>query len=90
MDNDIKVSRIFAFNNGTRIDLKKIISIGAIEKDEFYNIIVKIYCTGYNKPIVFILGNAIGSVTPEQKNNIETTYNYFLNEWEQFINLSND
>ena len=81
----VEIRPVYVFQNGTRIALRKIISIGAIEKDEQYNIIIKIYCTGYHKPIVFILGNSIGFVTPEQKNRIEAIYNDFINQWETFV-----
>jgi len=78
------VSRIFIFPSGARIDLKRIIMIGALDKDEVYNIIVPVYTEKRDKPILFTLGNSIGHVTPEQGKRIHTIYGDFCREWELY------
>ncbi len=82
---ETKVSRIFVFPSGARIDLKKIICIGALDKDQFYNVFIPVYCAGCNKPLHFNVANTIGKVSQEQKDKVNVLYNDFINEWEQFI-----
>jgi len=79
-----KMLDIYHFTNGTRLDLSKIICIGAIDKDEHYNIIIPVYVTGMDKPIKFICANAIGKVSDEQKDRVQKTFNALCLAWDQW------
>ena len=79
-----KPQRIYVFTNGTRIDLKKVMVIGAIDKDEIANIFIPIYCEGFNKPINLILSNCIGTLSNDRKLRIESIYSHFTSEWQAY------
>lgn len=78
------VSRIYVFPSGARIDLKKIIMIGAIDKDQLGNIFIMVYVERRDKPIEFHLGYAIGKTPEDEKKRVFSIYQAFSQEWEQY------
>ncbi len=85
METKLKASRIFIFPDGARIDLLKIIYIGAIDKNcangEIY---ISTVVAGVNKPINIVLGYSMGKLPPEKKEAIEKTYIGFITNWERY------
>lgn len=81
---EIKVSRVYTFPSGAEIDLKKVIMIGSIDKDEDGNILFAIHVEKKEKPILFKLGWAIGSVPSDEKNRIYKILGDFKEEWRQY------
>lgn len=79
------VERFFKFDNGTEIDLSKIICIGAFDKDQYYNYFFLIYCVGLQKPIPMIVCNSIGGVSPELKERAQRVKETLTESWKQFI-----
>lgn len=82
---DVKTTRVYIFNNGTRIDLEKITAIGPLEKNEHSQIFIPVYFTGNNKPINVILGYSIGETDPEKKQKIQSNYAQFLEAYDNFM-----
>lgn len=82
---EIQTTRVYIFNNGTRIDLEKITAIGPLEKNEHSQIFIPVYFTGNNKPINVILGYSIGETDPEKKAKIQLNYTQFLEAYDKFI-----
>jgi len=82
---EIKVSRIYTFPSGAKIDLKRIVMIGALDKEiDSGNFIVAVYTEKIDKPIMFRLGWAIGKITEQERQKIMTTLTDFQSEWEQY------
>lgn len=87
---DTIVSRIYTFPSGAEIDLKRVIMIGALDKEITSGYFqVAVYTEKRDKPIMFQLGWAIGKVPDEEKQKILTTLNDFKEEWRQYT-LQND
>ena len=84
---------IYTFFNGFKLDLNHILAIGPLEKNNFSQLFIPIYCKGYNKPIEIILGYSIGITDQEQKNKINNQFSdflYYYNEFNHFKNETND
>lgn len=80
-----KPNPIFIFPSGARINLKRVISIGALDKNEFSDIVIPVFIEGTNKAITYRVGNALGFATPEQKEKIEKVYNDFIDSWTIYV-----
>lgn len=80
-----KDNQIFIFPNGTQINLKKVIGIGALEKNEAANIVIPLYCEGSRHPIQVIVGFAIGSATQEQKEKINKILQDLTLSWHNYV-----
>lgn len=85
METKLKANRIFIFPDGARIDLMKIIYIGAIDKNcangEIY---ISTVVSGVNKPINIVLGYSFGKLELDKKERIEATYTSFITNWERY------
>lgn len=75
---------IYTFENNTKIDLREIICIGSLEKDDNNNIVIPIHFRQRNAPIKIILGHAIAIASGDKKTKIKSAYNSFVMEWEKF------
>lgn len=87
---ETKVSRIYQFPSGAEIDLKRVVMIGALDKDVMSGYFqVAVYTEKRDKPIMFQLGWAIGKVPEEEKQKILKTLSDFKEEWRQYT-MQND
>ena len=80
-----KTLQIYTFPTNTKIRLDRIIAIGALDKDQYYNIFIPVFVIGMDKPIQLVMANSIGKVSEETKLKVQTNYNNFLNAWEAYV-----
>lgn len=80
-----KVNPIFIFPTGAQINLKKVIGIGSLEKNEAANIVIPLYCEGSRYPIQVIVGFAIGAATQEQKEKINKILQDLTQAWTDYV-----
>jgi hypothetical protein len=85
MNPTTKAQTIYTFNTNTKIRLDKIIAIGSLDKDQYYNIFIPVYVHGMDKPIKLVMANSIGKVSDEIKQKVQSNYNDFLNAWEAYV-----
>jgi hypothetical protein len=74
----------FEWPSGAKIDLEKIICIGALDKDEFNNIFIPTYVTGMDKPIKFIVSNSNGLTPENEKMRVKDLLRSFITAWETY------
>ncbi len=80
------MKRIYVFPSGARIDLRRVVCIGALDKNiNSGYFFIAIYMMGMDKPILFDVGYAIGKVSEETKSEILSTVENFRIAWEQYI-----
>lgn len=78
--------RVYTFPNGSKIDLRRVIFIGALDKDINAGIFyLPVYVTGMNKPIEVKLGFSLGKVEETKKTEILKTISEFISEWEEYL-----
>jgi len=78
-------NEIYKFRNGTVINLKNIIAIGPLEKNEFNQFILPVYCNGSQKPINIVLGYANGTASEKIKADILFNVANFITTWENYL-----
>lgn len=81
----MKQKQIYIFDDGTRIDLARIICIATIDKDEFNRLVLPIFVAGKEKPINIIMGHAVQNATAEQKERVAKIVQGITNAWEQYV-----
>lgn len=79
------INQIYVFPNGSRINLKKVVAIGTIEKTVSGNIYFDVYTDNSAYPIKFMLGYAIGTADEKVKENVKTIYSSFCKDWEEYL-----
>ena len=78
-------NEIYKFTNGTVINLKSIIAISPLEKNEHNQYILPIYCSGQQKPILIILGYSQGTIDEVKRWSILQNVALFINAWENYL-----
>jgi hypothetical protein len=74
----------FEWPTGAKINLEKIICIGALDKDEYNNIFIPTYVTGMDKPIKFIVSNSNGMTPENEKMRVKNLLRNFITAWETY------
>jgi hypothetical protein len=74
----------FEFPSGAKLDLEKIICIGALDKDEHNNIFIPTYVTGMDKPIKFIVSHSNGMTPENEKMRVKNILREFITAWETY------
>lgn len=78
--------RVYTFPDGSKIDLRRVIFIGALDKDINAGIFfLPVYVTGMNKPIEVKLGFSLGKVDETKKTVILQTISEFISHWENYL-----
>lgn len=78
--------RPYTFPDGSKIDLRRVIFIGALDKDINAGIFfLPVYVTGMNKPIEIKLGFSLGKVDETKKTVILKTIAEFVEAWELYL-----
>lgn len=81
-------SRIYLFPRGEQIDLRRVVCIGALDKNiNAGTFFIPIYVTGMNEPIKITLGYAIGKVEETKKTEILKTIEEFQMAWYTYLAL---
>ena len=81
-------TRIFTFPSGAKIDLRRIVSIGALDKNiNVGTFFIPVHVTGINEPIKFTLGYAIGKVEETKKTEILKIIEEFQMSWYTYLAL---
>ena len=84
------MDNIYTFLNGFKLDLDRVIAIGPLDKNNSQQIVIPIYCQGYNKPIEIVLGYSIGITDDKQKSNINSQYINFITNFEKFKTVEHE
>lgn len=80
------IQRIHQLPNGSLIDLKRVVSIKAIDKDPAGNLFIPVVYERSAKPVKYVVGFSIGETPPETKTKVLLTFQVLTNAWVNYLN----
>jgi hypothetical protein len=80
------MNKIYTVPSGFKIDLSKVVAVGVLRNNEFYDLYIPVYVTGSEQPIKLVYGNTLENVEESDKAQIKKNVSEFIKAWEEIAN----